>query len=114
MKKFYAGVVLLVVLSLSFGASPLFAGRKKEEAPKETKKKEAVEKKAPIEEEVWTEKESPMLHEMVKAGKLPPLEKRLPKIPFKICDPSSGGIGIKLKIINTPLKVTIIAKNIVK
>lgn len=81
MKNFYVGVVLFVVLSLAFGASPLFAGRKKEEASKETKKEEAVEKKAPVKEEVWTEKESPMLHEMVKAGKLPPLEERLPKNP---------------------------------
>ncbi|HEA67891.1 MAG TPA: ABC transporter substrate-binding protein [Desulfobacterales bacterium] len=81
MKNFYVGVVLFVVLSLAFGASPLFAGRKKEEASKKTKKEEAVEKKAPVKEEVWTEKESPMLHEMVKAGKLPPLEERLPKNP---------------------------------
>ncbi len=81
MKNFYVGVVLFVVLSLAFGASPLFAGRKKEEASKKTKKEEAVEKEAPVKEEVWTEKESPMLHEMVKAGKLPPLEERLPKNP---------------------------------
>lgn len=81
MKKFYAGVVLFVVLSLAFGASPLFAKGKKPKDSKETKKEEAVEKEAPVEEEVWTEKESPMLHEMVKAGKLPPLEERLPKNP---------------------------------
>jgi peptide/nickel transport system substrate-binding protein len=81
MKKFYAVVLLFVVLSLAVGASPLFARGKTEDTPKETKKEEAVEKEAPVEEEVWTEKESPMLHEMVKAGKLPPLEERLPKNP---------------------------------
>jgi peptide/nickel transport system substrate-binding protein len=80
MKKFYTIWLLLISFSFVFVTAPLFAGGKKAETPMEAEEA-PVEKEMIAEEEEWTEKESPMLHEMVKAGKLPPLEERLPKNP---------------------------------
>ena len=57
MRKLNFFLVVVFVISLVFAASPLFASG---------------------------EKEAPMLQEMVKAGKLPPLEERLPENPLVI------------------------------
>lgn len=54
MKKVYFVLLVVLIFSVVFAGSPL---------------------------EVWAEKESPMLHEIVLAGKLPPLEVRLLKNP---------------------------------
>jgi len=71
MRKLYVLLIVFLTIDLLFVVYPLFAGGKKEEAVEE----EVV---TPTE---WKEKESPMLHEMVMEGRLPPLERRLPKNP---------------------------------
>jgi len=78
MKKLNVLLVAVLAICLVFSASSLFAGKKdKEKAPEPTKEpvKVKVKEEAP-------EKEAPMLAEMVKAGKLPPLEERLPENPL--------------------------------
>lgn len=77
-RTLYHFVLVILTISLVLGVSLLFAG---------AKEKEAVEEKAVAPEVVeWKEKEAPMVYEMVKAGKLPSLEKRLPKNP-RVIDP---------------------------
>lgn len=74
MKKLNVFLAVVLAIGLVFAASSLFAGGKeKEKAPEPVKE--------PV-KEVYVGKESPMLAEMVKAGKLPPLEERLPENPL--------------------------------
>ncbi len=83
MKKLNFYLILMLAVSLVFSVSPVFAGKKDKE--REPAKEKAVEKEAPKPMEVeYMGKEAPMLAEMVKAGKLPPLEKRLPENPLII------------------------------
>ncbi len=72
-RKLVVFSVLLPALLFVF-AQAAFAGGKTEEKPVEAKEK--------VEETKELEKEAPMLAALVKAGKLPPLEERLPKEPL--------------------------------
>jgi peptide/nickel transport system substrate-binding protein len=84
MRKLYVLLIVILTVSLVLTASPLFAGRRPPEEKEEEVKTAPAEKEEPAPEPEYMGKEAPMLAEMVKAGKLPPLEERLPENPLVI------------------------------
>ena len=85
-RQFFAaggGIAACAVLAACGGAAPAAppAAPKPTEAPKAAAPTEAPKAAAPAASKF---KESPMLAELVKAGKLPPVDQRLPKEPFVV------------------------------
>ena len=85
-RQFFAaggGIAAGAVLAACGGAAPAAppAAPKPTEAPKAAAPTEAPKAAAPAASKF---KESPMLAELVKAGKLPPVDQRLPKEPFVV------------------------------
>ena len=86
MKKLYVILSILLVFSMLLAACQTHAEEPmdEEEPMEEPAEDEAVEDEAADVEAPSTYQEAPMLAAMVEAGELPPVEERLPEVPFTV------------------------------